>query len=119
MDKSTGIRRIARAIVYSYKGLRHAFKHEAAFRQEAMAAAVLIPVACWLDVTRPERIMLVAAVLLVLIIELLNTGLEAVVDRIGPEYHALAGAAKDTGSAAVLVALILWAFVWGSILIGG
>lgn len=117
MQKNTGFTRLIKASVYSYKGLTHAFRYEAAFRQEAIAAMLLIPVALWLDVTPVERILLIMTVLLVLIVELLNTGIEAVVDRVGLEYHALAGVAKDTGSAAVLVALILWAFVWGSIVL--
>ena len=110
--------RVFKAAFYSYKGLTYAFRHEAAFRQEAIVAAFLIPLAFWLDVSNIERILLVAAVLLVLIVELLNTGIEAVVDRIGLERHTLAGVAKDSGSAAVFVALALCVFVWSSILLG-
>lgn len=116
MQKQKGLTRLFRACLYSYKGLRHAFWHEAAFRQEFLAAMVLIPAACLLDVTVTERILLVTSVVLVLIVELLNTGIEAVVDRVGFELHELAGIAKDMGSAAVLVSILLWLFVWGSIL---
>lgn len=115
--KNTGVLRIYKALCYSFKGLRHAVLREAAFRQEATAALVLIPLAYLLDVSSVERIMLVTSVVLVLIVELLNTGIEAVVDRIGYEIHELAGLAKDMGSAAVLVSIALWLFVWGSILI--
>ncbi len=115
--KQKGLTRLFRACLYSYKGLRHAFQHEAAFRQEFLAAMVLIPAACLLDVAVTERILLVTSVVLVLIVELLNTGIEAVVDRVGFELHELAGIAKDVGSAAVLVSILLWLYVWGSILL--
>lgn len=117
MPKNTGVIRLLKAAHYSCKGLSHAFRHEAAFRQEVLAAVVLIPLALWLDVTSVESVLLVMATLLVLIVEVLNTAIEAVVDRIGPDFHTLAGAAKDAGSAAVFLSLILWAFVWGSILL--
>lgn len=117
MQKNTGFTRVFKAAFYSYKGLTHALKHEAAFRQEAVGAAVLVPLAFWLDVGHIERLLLIVAVMLVLIVELLNTGIEAVVDRIGLERHTLAGVAKDTGSAAVFVSLILCAFVWAYILL--
>ena len=116
-QKPTGIKRIVKASHYSYKGFVYSFKNEASFREEAIAAMVLLPLAFWLDVTATERVMLVCSVLMVLIVELLNTGIEAVVDRVGLERHALAGAAKDAGSAAVLLTLIMWAFVWGCILL--
>ena len=117
MRKNTGFTRVLKAIFYSYKGLTYALQNEAAFRQEALGAAVLLPLTFWLDVTPVERLLLVISVVLVLIVELLNTGIEAVVDRIGLERHALAGIAKDTGSAAVFLSLILCAFVWASILL--
>ncbi len=115
--KNTGMLRLYKAVFYSYKGLKHAVLREAAFRQEATAALVLVPLAYLLDVSSVERILLVASVLLVLIVELLNTGIEAVVDRVGFEVHELAGLAKDMGSAAVLVSIGMWLFVWGSILV--
>lgn len=117
MQKNTGFKRIVKAGYYSYKGLRFAFTKEAAFRQEVLVAAVMIPFAYWLPVTNVERILLVSAVVFVLVVELLNSGIEATIDRIGPEYHELAGLAKDLGSAAVLVSIGLGLFVWLSILV--
>lgn len=116
-NPATGFQRIVKATGYSLKGLSYAFRHEAAFRQEAMAALVLIPLALWLDVSAVERILLVMAVLLVLVVELLNTGIEAVVDRVGVEYHLLAGVAKDMGSAAVFLSLLFCVFTWVTILL--
>ena len=117
MEKNRGFTRVAKAAYYSYKGLSYAWRNEAAFRQEAMAAMLLIPLALWLDVSRLECILLVASVVFVIIVELLNTGIEAVVDRVGYERHELAGVAKDMGSAAVLVAIVLGFFVWLMILV--
>ncbi len=116
MKKNTGFTRIVKAGFYSYKGFTHAFKFEAAFRQEIYAAVVMVPLAVWLANTAVERVLLVGAVLWVLVIELLNSGIEAVVDRIGPEYHELAGRAKDMGSAAVLMSIVLCIWVWASLL---
>lgn len=116
--KTNKVPRILKAGRYSYQGLKYSFFNEASFREEVFAALLLIPLALWLDVQPVERAMLIAAVLIVMIVELVNTGIEAVVDRIGLERHALAGAAKDAGSAAVLLTLILWAVVWGCILGG-
>jgi diacylglycerol kinase (ATP) len=113
---NTGLKRIVLAAGYSAKGLRATFIHEAAFRQEVLLAAVLIPLACWLDVAMVERVLMIAAVFLVLIVELLNSAIEAVVDRIGPEQHELSGRAKDIGSAAVLLALLLTIYIWGEVL---
>lgn len=115
--KHTGIQRILKAAGYSFKGLSYAFRKEAAFRQEALASFILLPLAFWLNVSHVERILLVMAIVLVLVVELLNTGIEAVVDRVGVEYHLLAGAAKDVGSAAVLLSLLLCVYVWVSILL--
>jgi diacylglycerol kinase (ATP) len=116
MKGSTGIKRIVLAAGYSAQGLRAAFVNEAAFRQEVLLAVILIPLACWLEVTNIERILLIASLLLVLIVELLNSAVEAVVDRIGTEQHELSGRAKDIGSAAVLLALLLTAYIWGEVL---
>lgn len=113
----TGLRRVWNAFHYSLAGLRAAYRHEDAFRQEVWLAAVLLPVACLMPVGGIGRALMVASVLLVLVVELLNSGLEATVDRIGLEDHRLAKRAKDIGSAAVLVALINVAAVWGSILL--
>lgn len=117
MKKHTGFKRIVNAAGYSYKGIRYAFAHEAAFRQEALAALVLIPLAFYLADSPLQTAMLLLPVFLVLIVELLNTAIEAVVDRIGLEHHDLAGAAKDVASAAVLISIILWALIWATVLL--
>ncbi|WP_028863171.1 diacylglycerol kinase [Psychromonas aquimarina] len=116
MKKNTGLKRIILAGGYSLQGLKSAFKHEAAFRQETFLALLLIPLACYLDVSQIERILLIAPVVLVMIIEIINSAVEAVVDRIGSEHHELSGRAKDMGSAAVLIALLLTAYIWLEIL---
>jgi len=116
MQKNSGLKRIILATGYSIQGLKSAFKYEAAFRQELLLAAVLIPLACYLDVSQVERILLIAPVVLVIIIEIINSAIEAVVDRIGSEKHELSGRAKDQGSAAVLIALLLTAYIWIEIL---
>lgn len=116
IKKNKGFTRVYKAAYYSYRGLLQAIKHEAAFQQEVILALVLVPLAFFLEVTTVERILLVGAVLFVMIVELLNTAVEAVVDRIGYEHHVLAGQAKDLGSAAVLVSIFLAIFVWVSIL---
>ena len=107
-----GLRRLFNAFLYSLSGLRLAFRHESAFRQEVALAAVLIPLACVLDVATVERVMLIATVLLVLVVELLNSSVEAAIDRIGFDTHRLSKRAKDLGSAAVLLALTGLALVW-------
>lgn len=116
MKGRTGIRRIVSAFGYSCRGLRAAFINEAAFRQEVLLALIMIPLACWFEISIVERMMLIAVVLLVLIVELLNSAVEVVVDRIGVEFHELSGRAKDIGSAAVFISLLLAVLVWGSIL---
>jgi diacylglycerol kinase (ATP) len=108
-----GLRRLFNAFLYSLSGLRMAFRHESAFRQEMALAAVLFPVACVLPVAPVERVLLIGSILLVLIVELLNSGVEAAIDRIGLDTHRLSKRAKDLGSAAVLLALIALALVWG------
>jgi diacylglycerol kinase (ATP) len=113
----TGLVRIWHAFLNSCAGLSDAWRHESAFRQEILLAAVLIPAAFLAPVTAVERALLVATVLLVVIVELLNTGLEVAIDRISLEHHSLSRRAKDTGSAAVLVALVLLALVWAVILL--
>jgi diacylglycerol kinase (ATP) len=109
---NTGLRRIVNATFYSFAGLRSAWRTEAAFRQEALLCAVLVPAAFWLGQTAVERALLLGTCLLVLIVELLNSGIEAVVDRVGDEPHALSGQAKDLGSAAVFLSLALTLVVW-------
>jgi diacylglycerol kinase (ATP) len=112
---NTGIRRIVNATFYSLAGLRAAWQQEAAFRQELMLAVVLIPTGAWLGRTAVERSLLIGSCLLVLIVELLNSSIEAIVDRVGLEPHRLSGQAKDLGSAAVFVSLVLVLVVWGLI----
>jgi diacylglycerol kinase (ATP) len=109
---------VLRAFGSSMRGLAGAFRDEAAFRQELALAVIVIPLGLWLGHGAIERVVLVAPVLLVLIVELLNSAIEATVDRIGPERHVLAGLAKDIGSAAVLLSLVLLAVVWLIVLLG-
>jgi diacylglycerol kinase (ATP) len=104
--------RVVRAFDYSLQGLRHAWREEAAFRQEAVLAVVMIPVALYLGRSGVERALLASPVLLILVVEMLNSALEAVVDRSGTERHPLAGMAKDMGSAAVLLSFVLLGTVW-------
>ena len=116
--KLSGARRLFLAFVNSWKGFKGAFKFEAAFRQEVALAVVLLPLGVWLGKSGVERALLLGSVILVLIVELLNTGIETVVDRIGYERHELSGLAKDVGSTAVLLAFALLCIVWGFILLG-
>lgn len=112
---NTGIRRIIRATRFSAQGFAHAWRHEAAFRQELVLAIVLTPAAFWLGQNVLERAMLIGVLLLVLIVELLNSAIEAAIDRHGDEQHELSGRAKDLGSAAVFVVLVLVGVVWGAV----
>jgi len=111
-------RRVWRALQYSMAGLRAAYDKESAFRQELLLAVVLIPFGLWLGRSGVERALLLGSVLLVLVVELLNSAVEAAIDRIGSERHALSARAKDMGSAAVLAALALAAVVWLLVLLG-
>lgn len=119
---ATGLRRILNAARYSARGLRSAWRHEAAFRQEVILLLIGAPLALLLGRSLVEQILLIASLVLVLIVELLNSAIEAVVDRIGPEHHELSGRAKDIGSAAVFVALLaagaLWLAVLGAHVLG-
>jgi len=108
--------RLFRAFGYSFQGLRAAFANEAAFRQEVILSLVLIPLGLWLGATGLERALLAGSVLFVMIVELLNSGIEAIVDRLGNERHELSGRAKDIGSAAVLLSLVNVLAVWTLIL---
>ena len=110
-----GLRRLWNAFGFSLSGLRTAIRHESAFRQEIALAAVLLPLACVLPLDAIARALLIGVVFEVLVVELLNSGLEAAVDRIGLDTHRLAKRAKDLGSAAVLVSLVKLAIVWGLI----
>ena len=111
----TGLNRIWHATGYSMAGLQAGWR-ETAFRQEALAALVLAPLAWWVGQTWVERSLLAGAVFLVLIVELLNTGIETAIDRVGPEWHDLSKRAKDIGSAAVLLSLVLCGAVWSGAL---
>ncbi len=113
-----GLLRAWRALGYSLAGLRAAWRHESAFRQELAIALLVIPAGLWLGQDGVEKALLVGSWLLVLIVELLNSAIEAVVDRIGPERHELAGRAKDLGSAAVLLSILLALLTWGVLLSG-
>lgn len=117
MEKTTGLTHLIKSTGYSLQGLKSAFKNEAAFRHECFAAAILIPLACWLGQTKIEIILMVGSVLLVMAVELLNSAIEAVVDRIGTERHELSGRAKDQGSAAVFMAICIAVLIWGGILL--
>ena len=116
LQSLTDTGRIARALGYSLQGLRAAYAKESAFRQELILAVVLLPLGAWLGRTGVERALLIGSVLLVLIVELLNSAVEATVDRGGKDWDELAGSAKDMGSAAVLIALLQLAATWGFIL---
>ncbi|RJX20225.1 MAG: diacylglycerol kinase [Desulfobulbus sp.] len=107
-----GLRRVWRAFGWSMSGLRAALHNEAAFRQEAGLCLVLAPLALWLGETGTERALLIGSLSLVLITELLNSAIEAVVDRIGSEQHELSGRAKDIGSAAVFISLANVVAIW-------
>jgi diacylglycerol kinase (ATP) len=112
----TGVQRVLDACVYSVHGLQSAFRHEEAFRQEVLAAAVLIPIALLLDIRGTGKALMIASVLLVLIVELLNSGIEAAIDRVSLDRHQLAERAKDLGSAAVFISLVNAAGVWALVL---
>lgn len=112
---ATGIRRIINAFGYSLLGIRAALRHESAFRQEAAMFFIMLPAAWWLGRNYLDWALLVGSMFVVLIVELLNSAIEAVVDRFGDEHHELAGRAKDMGSAAVLVALLNVTFIWAAV----
>ena len=111
-----GLTRLVNALGYSRDGLAAAWKNEAAFREEVLLAAIAIPLAIVLGKTGIERALLIGAILLILIVEILNSGLEAVVDKASPEKHELAKRAKDMGSAAVLLSLVNAAVIWACVL---
>ena len=115
VERRTGLKRLLFTLVNSGKGLRFLLRKEEAFQLEALLACVLIPVAILLPVSPVERLLLIGAVLTVLIVEVLNTSIEVLTDRIGLDRHELSGLAKDLGSLAVTLSLLLWAIVWGVI----
>jgi diacylglycerol kinase (ATP) len=114
--KPTGITRLLRAFGYSFQGFLHAWREEAAFRQEVLLAGLVIPAGLYFGNSGVERALLVSPMLLVLVVEILNSAVEAVVDRSGTERHPLAGMAKDMGSAAVMLSFALLGTVWFLIL---
>lgn len=114
----TGLKRVWSAFFYSLAGLRAAIQHEDAFRQEVLLAGMLIPVALFLHVSTIGKALMIASILLVLIVELLNSAIEAAVDHTSLDHHQLAKRAKDIGSAAVLLSLLNVVFVWLLILLG-
>ena len=113
----TGLRRLLSAFGYSLAGIKAAYQNEDAFRQEVLMASVLIPLAFYLGETRLETAFMIACVLLVIIVELINSSIEATVDRISLENHLLAKRAKDIGSAAVMLSLFNLVIVWGLIVL--
>ena len=115
-NQTKGLTRVINAAGYSLKGLKAAWINEAAFRQESVAAIIAIIIAFYLDLSYMDRILLVSSVVLVAIIELVNSAIEAVVDRVGSEYHELSGRAKDIGSAAVFISIGLALFIWALVL---
>ena len=120
MDKNkrngTGLNRLIRAMHCSMLGLKAAYKYEQAFRQELLLCIVMVPLGLWLGNSGLERALLVGSLLLVLIIELLNSSIEAIVDRVGMEHHELSGRAKDIGSAAVYMAIVTVVIIWTLVL---
>lgn len=114
----TGLRRLFNAFFYTLDGLRAAYRHEDAFRQEVWLACLLIPAAFFLPASGPGRALMVGSVLLVLIVELINSAIEAAIDRISLESHKLSKRAKDIGSAAVMIALINVVATWALVLLG-
>jgi diacylglycerol kinase (ATP) len=110
--KPTGITRLLRAFGYSFQGFRHTWREEAAFRQEVALALIMVPAGLYFGRSGIERAMLVSPMLLILVVEILNSAVEAVVDRSGTERHHLAGMAKDMGSAAVMLSFVLLGTVW-------
>ncbi|MBZ9567306.1 diacylglycerol kinase [Modicisalibacter tunisiensis] len=112
----TGWRHLIHSTRYSLKGFKAAFLNEAAFRQELLLCVLLLPLAWWIARTPVEWLLLVGSCVWVLVVELLNSAVETVVDRIGPEHHVLSGRAKDIGSAAVMLSLIMAGLTWGVLL---
>jgi diacylglycerol kinase (ATP) len=115
-NDTAGMSRIIRAFGYSFQGFRACYRHEAAFRQEVLAAVALIPLGLWLGDGGVEKALLVGSWIFVMVVELLNSAIEATVDRFGPEHHQLSGRAKDIASASVFTSISLAAIIWALIL---
>lgn len=109
---NTGVKRWIKALGFTWQGLKATYKNEEAFRQEVFLLVVSTPIALWLGDTGIEKALMISSVLLLMIVELLNSGIEAVVDRFGGEIHELSGRAKDMGSAAVFIAMINAVVIW-------
>lgn len=109
---NTGLTRVIKAAGYSIQGLSAAARYEAAFRQELVLSVIFIPLAFFVADGPVERVILIGLTMLVLVVELLNSAIEALVDRVGAEHHELSGRAKDMGSAAVLLSLMIWGYAW-------
>ncbi len=116
--KPRGLVRVLKAFGNTGKGLAGCWREEEAFRQECLLALVAIPAGLWLGASGVERALLIAPLLLILVVELLNSAIETAIDRIGTERHALSGLAKDLGSAAVFVSFVLLASIWALVLLG-
>lgn len=116
-NDTSGLTRIIRAFGYSLQGFRACYRHEAAFRQETWVGLVVIPLGIWIGEGGVEKALLAGSWLLVMIVELLNSAVEATVDRFGPEHHELAGRAKDIGSASVFASISLALMAWALILL--
>lgn len=116
-NEATGIRRIISAFRFSIQGLKSCYQSETAFKQEVWAAILLVPLSFWVTTVSTERVLLILPIFIVLIIELINTAVESLVDRVGSEYHELSGKAKDLGSAAVWLSLLLVILTWSIILL--
>ncbi|PCE65431.1 diacylglycerol kinase [Salinivibrio sp. YCSC6] len=112
-----GIQRIVKATEFSIQGLKAAWKNEAAFRQEVVLVFILVPFALLIPIALLTKLILIGSLFLILIVELINSAIEAVVDRVGKEHHELSGQAKDIGSSAVLLTLILALFTWLSVIV--
>jgi diacylglycerol kinase (ATP) len=116
-NEAKGLGRIINAFKFSMQGLKSCYQSEAAFRQEVWLSVVLIPLVFWLSDSSTDRVLLITPIFIVLIVEVLNSAIESVVDRIGHEHHVLSGAAKDMGSAAVWLSLMLFIVTWLIILL--
>ncbi|MBF0381484.1 MAG: diacylglycerol kinase [Magnetococcales bacterium] len=116
-EKLDGAAHFVKAFFWSMAGFKAAWRYEAAFRQEVVALVVMVPLGVWIGDGAVEQALLIASLLFVLVVELLNSAMEAVVDRIGLEHHPLSGRAKDLGSAAVFVALSITGVIWGLIIL--
>lgn len=116
-QNAKGIKRIFNAVFFSIAGFKATWSHEEAFRQEVLLFVVTTPVALWLGETATDKLLLIGSMVLVLVVELLNSAVEAVVDRVGLDHHELSGRAKDIGSAAVMLSLLWAAVTWGVIIL--